>query len=323
VIKQIHTAFSALIVLFALLTHLSGVCFAQAAAIPEWNGEYFGKKQGGLYVKTVADGFTRPAMGHVHVTLYGIIQQQFFTFANSQVAKDGAVRQIWKLPAGKYQITRVDFTDDVGIRRTWTGRSDRPLTILVPRLMIANLGLWTLSASGPTGLNIKFEMVPNTYREAGPRGDSSVAAVINGFTGTIQQMIGGKRTIDAAEEQYSNKNSLRATASYTRQIGMFYKVNLFRHNRFAKDFLAAISAFDPSLRRCYVSTLERAPALKGDLVFQILSSGKTGSIRQATKSKGSITDGVMIDCILTELKQIPMPVRENMLGELTFMFETK
>jgi hypothetical protein len=87
--------------------------------------------------------------------------------------------------------------------------------------------------------------------------------------------------------------------------------------------MASLAAFDPNLRTCYTRALEQNASLKGDLVLQVLASSKTGTIRQAKKSKGAISDGAMIDCMITELQQIPMPVQENMVGELTFIFETK
>lgn len=257
------------------------------------------------------------------MTLYGIIQQKYFTFSNTQVAADVAPREIWKLPSGKYQVARIDFVDHTGTNRVWLAKQVQPVSVLVPRIMLSNLGRWTMSPEGINGLAVKFDMVPNSYSEKVSPKESSVAAVINGFTGSVQQVIGGRQVVDAADKGYSDENTIRATASFTRQIGMFYKVNLFKHNKYSKDVLGALSAFDANLRTCYTSALENNGSLAGDLVLKVLASAKTGTIRQATKSKGSIADGAMIDCILTEIQQIPMPVQENMIGELTFMFETK
>jgi len=318
IVKRCIFAFISLTFLF-----VAPVGFSQAVAVKEWKGEYFSRKEGGLFVKTIASGFRVPALANVQVTVYGIIQQKYYTFSNTQVTPDAAPREIWKLPSGKYQVSRIDFTDGAGVRRMWLAKQDKPISFLIPRVMLSNLGLWTLSPEGVSGLGVKFETAPNTYIEKNPKKDSSVAAVINGFTGSIQQIIGGKQVVDAADKGYSDQNSIRATASFTRQIAMFYKVNLFKHNRYSKDVLGSLAAFDANLRSCYTVALEKNSALKGDLVLQILASAKTGTIRQATRSKGTISDGAMIDCILAEIQQIPMPVQENMVGELTFMFEAK
>jgi hypothetical protein len=87
--------------------------------------------------------------------------------------------------------------------------------------------------------------------------------------------------------------------------------------------MASLAAFDLNLRTCYTRALDTNANLKGDLVIQVLASAKTGTIRQARKSRGAIADGTMIDCMVNELQQIPMPVQENMVGELTFTFDVK
>lgn len=312
-------------VFVALGTGLLGgeTLFAQAYAVKEWKGEYFKKKEGGVFVKTIATGFPTPATANFQVTLFSILQQKAFTFSSSQAAAEAPPREIWKFGSGKYRVQRIDFIDGAGVKRTWLEKTDAPVAVLVPRLMLSNLGVWQISPQGMNGLSIKFAMGPNTYQEKGAPEESSVAAVVNGFTGSIQTVIGGKKVIAGAESEYSDKNTLRATATFTRQIGMFYKVDLFKHNSYAKDVMAALAAFDPNLRACYTNALNRNAEIKGDLVLQVLASSKTGTIRQARKSKGSITDGAMIDCVISELQQIPMPVQENMVGELTFMFEAK
>lgn len=311
----------ALFLVALLITPQSGS--AQALAIKEWKGEYFKRREGGLFVKTIATGFQGSATANVQITLFGILQQKLFTFSNSQTSLDVYPKEIWKLASGKYRVERIDFVDSAGVRRVWTAKPESPVAILVPRVMLSNLGVWYISPQGANGLSVKFSAAPNTYRENGALKDSSVAAVVNGFTGSIQQVIGGKQVLDGAENDYSDKKTLRASTSFTRQIAMFYKADLFKHNKYRKDLMAALSAFDGHLRSCYTTALDRASSLKGDVVLQILASAKTGTIRQARKSKGSISDGAMIDCMINELQQVPMPIQENMVGELTFMFDVK
>ncbi len=292
-------------------------------AIKEWRGEFFNKREGGLFVKTMASGFPGSATGNIQVMLYSIIQQKIYTFSNTQTALDAAPREIWKLPSGKYRIERIEFVDGLGKRRIWTANPQAPMAVIVPRIMLSNLGLWSLAPAGSDGLAVKFSMLPNSYTEKGEAASSSVAAVINGFTGTIQKVIGGKKVVEGANRDYSDDHTLRATSAFTRQIAMFYKVNLFRHNRYARDLTGTLAAFDRNLRGCYTRALNQDDSIKGDLVLQILASVKTGTIRQAKKSGGSINHGGMIDCLIGELQQMPLPVQENMIGELTFTFETR
>ncbi len=311
-------------ILFALnFFAFSSSALAGVLAVKEWNGEYFKEKEGAVYLKTVTADFPKAVTGKVQVVLYGIIQQQSFMFSNAQVDPSAPPREVWKLPSGKYRVDKIELTDHAGVKRSWNANPKAPLAVLVPRVMLSNLGLWTIRPAGANGLNVKFAMVPNSYTEKAAAKDSSVAAVVNGFTGSIQKVIGGKKVLEGAEKQYSDENMIRATATFTRQIEMYYRIDLFKHNRYAKDVMQAIAGFDAPIRRCYTTALESNAALKGDLVFQVIASAKTGTIRQARKSRGAITDGTMTDCIIAELEQIPMPVDENMIGELSFIFGSK
>jgi len=312
---------SILMVSFSLLFPFGS--YANVLAIKEWKGEYFKEKEGAVFVKTLTADFPKAVTGKVQIVLYGIIQQQSFMFSNTQVDPSAPPREIWKLPSGKYRVDKIELTDAAGVKRVWTSNPKAPLAVLVPRVMLSNLGLWTIRPAGTNGLNIKFAMVPNSYTEKAAAKDSSVAAVVNGFTGSIQKVIGGKKVLQGAEKQYSDENTIRATATFTRQIEMFYRIELFKHNKYGKDVMQAIAAFDAPIRRCYTTALESNGSLKGDLVFQVIASAKTGSIRQARKSRGAINDGTMTDCIIAELEQIPMPIDENMIGELFFTFGAK
>ena len=257
------------------------------------------------------------------VTLFNIIEQRPVVVGNAFSAIDAYPREIWRVPSGKYRIEHIELTDAAGVRRQWNRNPQSSVMILVPRVSVANLGLWTVSSEGPTGLGVKFEMIANSYKEDAPKAESSVAAIVNGFTGGIQLVLGGKRVLDGAASGSGDANNLRAAVSFTRQIAMFYKLDLFKHNGFNKDVMGAISAFDQNLRSCYTNALNGNAQLRGNVVFKILVSQNTGTMRQIHKSGGTLTDGSVSDCLVQELTQIPLPVRENMIGELTFTFDVK
>ena len=180
---------------------------ANVLAVKEWRGEYFKKKEGGVFVKTSAVDFPQLVTSNIQVTLFGIIQQQYYTFSNTQVASGAAPREIWKFPSGKYRVERVELIDHAGVKRSWAANPNSPMAVIVPRIMLSNLGLWTIKPAGATGLSIKFQMINNTYSEEGSTNESSVAAVVNGFTGSIQKVIGGKKVIEGADRDYSDDNT--------------------------------------------------------------------------------------------------------------------
>ena len=299
---------------------------SDAIIAKEWKGEIFRPKEGAFYFKQRLTGFRNPGkiLGPVTVTLFNIIEQRSVVIVNAPSPVDSYPREIWRVPAGKYRIDRLQLADDSGVTRKWlnTGPQSAPL-IIVPKVGLANLGVWTLSPDGTSGLGAKFEMAANSYTETSPKTDSSVSAVVNGFTGAIQEVFGGKRVLDGAPSGGGDANTLRAAVSFTRQIAMFYKLDLFKHNRFNKDVMGAVGAFDQNLRGCYTKALSTNANLRGSILFKILISQNTGTMRQVHKGGGTLLDGSVSDCLVLELMQIPLPVRENMIGELTFTFDVK
>ena len=291
--------------------------------VSQWNGEFFKKAEGAAYVKTATAGFSGNALANIKITLYGIIEQQTFIFSNTQLAPGSYPREVWKFNSGKYRIDLIEFVDPTGTKRTWVGDQKSPLLVVIPRRSLSNLGVWTLTPKGKNELSIKFLMTPNTYIEKGAGKDSNVAFVVNGFTGTVQKEFGGRQIVEGAGGNNSAKGEVRAIVTFARQIGMSYKVDLYRHNQYAKDLMASLNLFDRNLRACYLKALEERFDLKGDIVFKIITSAVTGTIKKAKKTKGSINDGALIDCLTSELEQIPMPVQETMLGELSFQFDVK
>ena len=291
--------------------------------VSQWNGEFFRKREGALFVKTLASGFPATALANVKITVFGIINQQSYVFSNPQADLAAPPRSIWKFESGKYRVDGIEFVDQKGTKRSWRGDQNAPFEIVVPRLMLSNLGVWNLSPLGADGLAVKFSMIPNPYVETVAAKDSAVAAVVNGLTGTIQKVIGGKGLIAHADKNYSTSPVMHSDAPFARQIGMYYKVDLLKHNKYSKDLMASIMTFDLSLRKCYLKALDENYKLKGDIVFQILTSEKTGTIKKAKKARGSIANSGLIDCLIGELLQIPMPVQETMIGELSFTFDVK
>lgn len=166
-------------------------------------------------------------------------------------------------------------------------------------------------------------MIPNSYSESGSRSESSVAAVVDGFTGLIQQRIGGKKVIEDSEDEYGGANQVRATMTFTRQIAMFYALNLFRHNYLAQQVSQVLVVYDPNLRRCYTDRLEYNESLKGDVKFTFLLAKSTGTMTKIKHSGGTAGDPKLIRCMYLELGAIQFPVSENIVGEVTYTYDVR
>jgi hypothetical protein len=166
-------------------------------------------------------------------------------------------------------------------------------------------------------------MIPNSYKETSSKEESSVAAVLDGFTGLIQEKFGGKRVIQAADEQYSSNRELRRAVTFTRQISMFYKLDLFKHNNHAKAIAEVLNTFDSIFRKCYADRLDFNDDLRGDVRFTFLLSAQSGTISKLKYTGGSANDPKLAECVYLELSQIQYPVPENMVGELAYTYDVK
>jgi len=299
------------------------------APMSEWKGEFFDRRQGGLYFKVVAKDFkasaqTRFLTGNAQVVVLNLLSKARYVTSVPLGDDGGRPREMWKIPSGKYEVIQVTLVDMAGVKRVWhTGKAHRQ-DFVVHRQCLSNLGLWTISPFGSNGLKLHIGAAPNTYKEAGAHRHSSVAAVLDGFTGLIQEKIGGKQVLEGARQGYGSQRELRATIKFTRQIAMFYKLNLFKFNYHAQAVANVLSVYDPNMRRCYTDRLAVNEHLRGDVKFTFLLSKQTGTMAKIRATGGSAaSDPKLVSCVYYELAQIQFPVPENMIGELTYTYDVK
>jgi hypothetical protein len=299
---------------------------AAALTVAPWHGELFDKKQGAFYFQYALKGFKAGKQqaaitGSLSVTVSNILRKKALVFAQDQSDPDELPRQLWKLPAGKYQIKSATLVDAAGVKRTWEPKDHNDF--VVKRQSLSNLGLWTFSPEGDTGLSAKLTMTDNAYAEPGKKKDSPLAAVIDGFTGLEQERFAGKRAKRDAEADHSSQVALRATATFTREISMFFRLDLFKYNYHAKAVAGVLTVSDPKMRTCYVDRLGDEKDLKGDVRFTFLLSKQTGTMARLKHTGGALKDAKLVECLYYELAQIQFPVPENMIGELTYSFDVR
>ncbi len=294
----------------------------------EWNGEFFDNKQGGLYIRLGLKGFkgskqTSYLTGNVQAVVFDRLNSQAYTISlEPMMTPTDAPRQLWKSPSGKYDILQISMVDQSGVKRVWRASQEKK-SFAVKRQCLSNLGVWMLSPAGASGLSVEFKAAPNSYREEGSKRDSSVAVVLDGFTGLIQEKFGGKKVLKGAEDNHAGSNEMRATIRFTRQIAMFFSLNLFRHNVYGKQIANVLQVYDPNLRRCYTDRLEYDDTLRGDIKFTFLLSKQTGTMSKLKASGGALQDPKLIECLYKELGHIQFPAPDNMVGELIYTFDAK
>lgn len=299
---------------------------SQVQQASSWNGEYFEKKQGAIYFRVSLErfagrGLEAAPIGLIEITVTNLLKKNQYLINFEPNTLEIRSRALWKLPAGKYSVSRISLVDAAGVRRSWQPGLKRDFVI--KRLCISNLGLWTLTPEGRTGLGANFTMVPNSYRELGRKKDSSVVAVLDGFNGLVQEKLAGKALLNDAERNYETQRQIRVGLKFTRQIAMFYKLDLMRNNFRAKPIAAVLSAYDANFRACYTDRLEENNALRGDVRFTFILSKETGMMSKLRHTGGSADDPQLVQCVFNELKKIQFPIEDNILGELTYTYDVQ
>ena len=292
----------------------------------EWHGEYFDKKQGGFFFSLDMKNFRgkNRLVTDVQVTVRDILRQKTFVVSADPTRDPSSVAgQIWAAGRGKYQVESIVIVDGSGIKRTWSG-STVYRDFVVKRQCLSNLGRWTIVPEGRDRLKVAFNMVPNVFRENGKaKKDSSIAAVLDGFNGLIQEAFGGARVLTGADNDYSSTHELRRSITFNRQIAMFYKLDLFRHNYNSKAISAVLNTNDVNLRRCYTDRLDFNDDLRGTLSFTFLLSKQTGTMIKLKNTGGTANDPKLVECVFLELSKMQFPVNENMIGQLVYTYDVK
>ena len=295
-----------------------------ARPLAEWNGQYFDKKQGGVFATLALTGFSRTVSTNIIVYIEDILQRKSYQISlkpNNSGPLGGALT-VWLAPSGKYLLKQIVMVDGAGIKRSWSDASGK-MTLIVRRQCLSNLGEWGLQPVGRDGLKVDFKSVPNPYKESSPKSKSSIAAVFDGFTGLLQEAFGGKKVLEGAAAGYGNARELRQTITFTRQISMFFKLDLLRQNRFAKSVGDVLSTYDANMRKCYTDRLDFNDELRGDVRFTFLLAKASGTMIKIKATGGTIADPKISECIYMELSHMQFSVAENLVGELIYTYDVK
>lgn len=286
--------------------------------LSQWKGEYFTDKEGGFYFKASLKGGIAEAYDFtVHV--YSPLRKKTYAFVQTVDEINGPPAEVWKIPTGKYRIKMVSVSDSSGNRRFY--RPKKMKSFSVKRHSISNLGLWVLVPLAKK-LIVKFKKKKNQFKEKLSKGKSSVAFVVNGFNGLIEAKIGGKRLLKKGGKKVSDGDA-RIVVRSVEQIGMFYGLNLFKHNHFAQKMMAVLEGDDAKMRECYTDRIAVKSGIRGDLKFRFILSKLSKGMKGLKRSGGSISDPKLVECVYYRLGGLTFPVNTNMIGEVTYQFDVK
>lgn len=268
-------------ILVVILSFLfSSWAFGKQYPLPEWQGEFFRKGEGGFFLRVyIKDRASKMrSVSSVQIFLYNPILRKKYYFNQILDTLNLGKNPIWKIPSGKYQILGLKVLDDSGYVWRWRSRSKR--FFFVKDLSLSNLGKWTIVQQKRRKISVRYKMIPNYYKEKQSKKNSGIAQVLDGYTGRMQEIFAGKRVFRSVKKNYSTKNELReAYIHHKRQISMRSFLNLFKYNNnFGQKVMNVLQLKDPRLRTCYVDRLFAKNSLKGSVKFKFILSKNTKSM---------------------------------------------
>ncbi len=276
-----------------------------------WNGEALQKDEGLFYLQAaIIDSGAQHRNGAFSFVLFGKNLQKSYSVQYETTTLGQHPDKVWKLKEDEYQVLQIQHIDAQGKRWTWKGpyRS----SFFVKGQSLANLGIWYLVQLKQAG-QLSFLAKPSKNIFLPGKSQGSIARIIDGLTGYDQLTLEQK----AAQK----KGEIRAVLRSSRTIGMFYKLNLFRQNQSANSVMGVIQSNDPDLRSCYTDLLDRAPPTQGSMVYTMVLSNQTQSLKTLKIKKADIQDPKFSECLYYKLMALSFPVKESMIGELSLIFQ--
>jgi hypothetical protein len=289
-----------------------------------WNGQLFGEQEGGAYVAFKFDGFSSAdgsnyAPESAEVTIKNLLTGQYYLFQQGPESRFGPPSVIWRFPSGKYEVVRAVAVDLKGQMRFWNGDSVFPKRLLVSRRVISNLGKWTMSPGAAKELRMIYDATENRYHyEKKDGGIPPVAGVIDGFKVLVQEVIGGKKTINANRQ---TPGVVVMPEHQSRTIQMLRTVDLMRQNRYAKKLSTLLSAHDGEIRDCYRKMLDTSGDASGTATFTFLLGREAARIKKIKFETGELDEPAFVSCVVARLQAAALPLEETVIGKLTYSFK--
>ena len=185
---------------------------------------------------------------------------------------------------------------------------------------MSNLGYWTIKPVGKSKLGVSIAPYKANYKH--PHDHDTFVAVIDGLSGKVQKKLGGSQILRDAQDNFGSQGEARASFTHTRQIGMYYQINLGRNNRFAKTILKAIQNQEITFRTCFMDALEINPDLQRQSKIFLPVAKANGAIDKVKHQGGSIKNKKMVQCLYYNLGAMQFPLSRNIGGSITFIFKT-
>lgn len=300
------------------------LCCAQAASArgpmtaPKWGGEYLRPDQGLASLEARVENFPGGDEEPLQIALLHVATGQAYIINQPLSSGEKKKRTLyWKLPAGKYQITRVSR---VAGAKTLSTTRFRAQYVTLQGFALSDLGVWVAKATRKGPLVVKF-FARNAQEFTFPTGDDTLSAIIDGFSGKRLKTLAGGANSERSRVNFGTADEMRATITETREVSMVYKMDLRRFARYNRSVFPVIQKRDGRFRQCYLDGLQLKDNLRGTAKFDFTLAGGKGTVQRLKYKGGTLLDQRTVECLYAELGQMEFPVKVALSGSVTFAFD--
>ncbi|MFW7381568.1 MAG: hypothetical protein ACOH5I_22360 [Oligoflexus sp.] len=305
-----------------------------------WQGEPFASNEGGVVFQiSLNQNLSRIPIETVVVKFYSPAGARYYLLPYRPAMQTQGAAQVWRLPAGHYKLYDIEFRNRNGTVARWDGE-DSPVGFNIQSGRLANFGRWYAialpnksvrvifretqpsqsdSGSGSADANTLRKLPAESKRKQALPSTSSNRKSRQDFRSLSQ---GNRPTSRLPSDSINPKKDggIRAVYKYQRKLDMVYKVNLLRANRFSSVFSESIKRYDNQLRSCFLERFGEFETLQGIVRFKFIYSGSEQLIKNLILTENTMGDKEFVECLYWQILAINFPVRENIVGDLSFQF---
>lgn len=292
------------------------------SAASKWQGQYLDKPNGGFFARIFLRNFKKSNRGNFFTSAIVVKLKNKSTKALYQISQpiqaNNQPEAIWILPQGVYSLEGLSLIDNVGISRNW----QRQILIekKIRHLYLSNFGDWVIRPSGKRGLslsisNARFDYV-HRYKH------HSFIGLIDGDSGNLKQLLGGKNVLLHSKNEFSSQNEARSSYKVSRSIFLKYQLDLGKNNQHSKKMLSVITGRDIDLRRCYTDILDEIDIKKTTVRFNFSIDKRNGAMDPIIADRSLKNIPKLTRCLYLTFGQMQFPFKHSFNGTVTLHFQS-
>lgn len=312
---------AAVVVLFSAMLTSRALAARDPLPAPIWKNEALRPGQGVMSVEVRGEGFPRATRDPLKIMVRHLPSKLVYVIHQPLLVTKKRQRSLyWKLPAGRFEIVRIErFFEG----RTHTSPSDpRFRYFFVDSFSLTDLGVMAPRLVARNKLDVSYHsrMVQSFWF---PKGDDSIDAIIDGFSSRRLQAIGGRGHKRRAAMALAAKTP-PGRQKAPRDIAILYGMDLHKvYKKYDKGFLPTIKARENNFRQCYLGGLAHPGNHEGSVTFSFALQKGFGTVKTLNYRGGTLANRRTIECLTAQLGQMRFPTRAPLSGQVVLDFKAR